>query len=69
MLAGFHCEKSDVICYRLFHGARRSVFECANIIAILNKLGIVESKQKTELFNKLDHLSSMITNFRKTLIK
>ena len=49
--------------------SRRSVFECANIIAILEIKGIVEKQQKIELFDQLDHLSSMITNFRKRLIK
>jgi len=47
--------------------ARRSVFECANMVAIFERKGIVESNKKMELFDKLDHLSSMITNFRKRL--
>ncbi len=49
--------------------ARRSVFECANIIAILNRTGIVGAEQKAILFDRLDHISSMITNFRKQLLK
>ena len=48
--------------------SRRSVFECANIIAILEIKGIVEKQQKIDLFDQLDHLSSMITNFRKYLL-
>lgn len=49
--------------------SRRSVFECANMIAILERNGMVESEKKVVLFDQLDHLSSMITNFRKRLIR
>jgi len=48
--------------------SRRSVFECANMLAIFEHKGIVETQKKLDLFDKLDHLSSMITNFRKRLI-
>lgn len=48
--------------------SRRSIFECANMLAIFERKGIVETQKKLELFDKLDHLSSMITNFRKRLI-
>lgn len=49
--------------------SRRSVFECANIIAMLHQSGIIDIEQKNDLFDRLDHVSSMITNFRKRLIK
>jgi four helix bundle protein len=49
--------------------ARRSVFECANIVAILNRSGIVSIEQKIDLFDRLDHISSMITNFRIQLLR
>ena len=49
--------------------SRRSVFECANIVAMLNRSGIIDTEQKNDLFDRLDHVSSMITNFRKRLIK
>lgn len=49
--------------------SRRSVFECANIVAMLNRSGIIDIEQKNDLFDRLDHVSSMITNFRKRLIK
>lgn len=49
--------------------SRRSVFECANIVAMLNRSGIIDVEQKNDLFDHLDHVSSMITNFRKRLIK
>ena len=49
--------------------SRRSVFECANIVAILHSRQYIELDVKNELFEELDKLSSMITNFRKSLIK
>ncbi len=49
--------------------SRKSVFECANIIAVLNKVEIIKTEEKEELFDSLSHLSSMITNFRKSLTK
>ena len=49
--------------------SRRSTFECANIIAIILMRSLITLKIKEELFNELHHLSSMITNFRKTLIR
>lgn len=49
--------------------SRRSVFECANILATLLMLGHINSEKKESLYHKLDHLSSMIVNFRKSLLK
>jgi four helix bundle protein len=49
--------------------ARRSVFECANILIILQRRNLIEENQKTELSSLLDQLSGKITNFRKTLVK
>ena len=49
--------------------ARRSTFECANIIAIIKMRGYIPLDTKDKLFEKLNHLSSMISNFRKTLLK
>lgn len=48
--------------------ARRSVFECANIIIILWRRELVSEEKKVEIFTRLDKLSRQITNFRKTLI-
>lgn len=48
--------------------SRRSTFECANIIAIVLRRGYINEDYKDTLFDKLDHLSSMITNFRKKLL-
>lgn len=49
--------------------ARKSVFECANMLIIFQRRKIIKTAQKEELFTKLVKLSSQITNFRKTLIK
>jgi four helix bundle protein len=49
--------------------ARRSTFECANIILILNRRNLVELSEKIRLFEELAKLSSKITNFRKSLSK
>jgi len=48
--------------------SRRSVFECANMIAIFARLQILNTDEKEDLLNRLDHVSSMITNFRKRLL-
>jgi len=47
--------------------ARRSVFECANILIIFNMRSLINEQVKTDLLNRLDILSRKITNFRKAL--
>lgn len=47
--------------------ARRSTFENANILILLNKRNIVGAPQLEVLLDKLDHLCRRITNFQKTL--
>ncbi len=49
--------------------SRRSVFECANIVIIVERRGVITHELKEELLGKLEHLSRKITNFRKTLLK
>lgn len=49
--------------------SRRSVFECSNILIILLMRKFIDQKTKNDLFQKLYHLSKMITNFRKALLK
>ena len=49
--------------------ARRSVFECSNIIIVFQRRGLISMDEKNELFGKLKYLSQRITNFRKTIIK
>jgi four helix bundle protein len=47
--------------------SRRSIFECVNILIILNETGLV-SKDILEIHKeKLDHLSRKITLFRKSI--
>jgi four helix bundle protein len=48
--------------------ARRSVFECANILHIFERRKIMSSEEKLAVKPKLVMLSKKITNFRKTLI-
>lgn len=48
--------------------ARRSVFECANILFIYERRKIVTSDDRTQMKTRLLILSKKITNFRKTLI-
>ena len=48
--------------------ARRSLFECANILIILHRRKFIGEEIKFELLNRLDILSRKITNFRKKLV-
>ena len=47
--------------------ARRSVFECVNIIHIFDRRGIISSSDKNQMRSKLLLLSKKITSFRKSL--
>lgn len=47
--------------------ARRSVFECADILIILQRRNLVTDERKNNLFKRLDYLAGKITNFRKSL--
>jgi four helix bundle protein len=47
--------------------SRRSVFECANILYILERRGIIESGERKKLYQMLLVLSKKLTSFRKTL--
>ncbi len=49
--------------------ARRSVFECANIIYLFLQRKIISLEEKNSVYQKLLILSKKITNFRKTLKK
>jgi len=48
--------------------ARRSVFECVNILTLFLKRKIINDKEKKECYKELETLSKMITNFRKYLL-
>jgi four helix bundle protein len=47
--------------------ARRSTFESANIVIILNKRKIINDNNLDQLLEKLDRECRMITNFKRTL--
>lgn len=47
--------------------ARRSTFENANVILVLEKRRLVQETEATEMLQQLDHLCRKITNFQKTL--
>ena len=47
--------------------ARRSVFECANILIIFYRRKLIEQETKEHLLQKLSYLAGKITNFRKSL--
>ena len=47
--------------------ARRSTFENANILILLQRRGLISTNVLEKLLDQLDHLCRMITNFQKTL--
>ncbi len=47
--------------------ARRSTFENANVLILLQKRKLIKEDTLKELLDKLDHLCRMITKFQKTL--
>jgi four helix bundle protein len=47
--------------------ARRSTFENANVILVLEKRGVMEEGEVTELLERLDHLCRKITQFQRSL--
>jgi four helix bundle protein len=47
--------------------ARRSTYENANIIILLEKRGLVSAEYLAQLLDKLDHLCRHITNFQTSL--
>jgi four helix bundle protein len=49
--------------------ARKSAFECANILIIFHRRNLISSDVKSDLFMRLAKLCAQITNFRKTLIR
>jgi four helix bundle protein len=49
--------------------ARKSLFECANMLIIFQRKNIIDTEVKNKLFSRLVKLSSQITNFRKSILK
>ncbi|MBK7107904.1 MAG: four helix bundle protein [Bacteroidetes bacterium] len=48
--------------------ARRSIFECANILFIFELRNIITKEERAILYSRLLILSKQITNFRKSLL-
>jgi four helix bundle protein len=47
--------------------ARRSCYECATILIVIQRRGYVTDETKQTLFNRLDELSLKITSLQKSL--
>lgn len=47
--------------------ARRSTFENANVILVLESRGLAEAGDVTEILERLDYLCRKITNFQRSL--
>jgi four helix bundle protein len=47
--------------------ARRSTFENANVLLVLEKRGLVSHGEVTAMLEQLDHLCRKITNFQRSL--
>ncbi|MFW5656749.1 MAG: four helix bundle protein [Bacteroidota bacterium] len=48
--------------------ARKSIFECANMLILLERRNLLLDHTRQSLFERLQILSSRITNFRKYLL-
>jgi len=47
--------------------ARRSTFENANVLFVMEQRGLLNESETTEMLHSLDHLCRKITNFQKSL--
>ena len=47
--------------------ARRSTFENANVILVLENRRLMQAEEVTDLLERLDHLCRKITNFQRSL--
>jgi four helix bundle protein len=62
-------DDSDKEFRRFLKYARRSAFECANIVIICQRRGYLNTEEKESCYERLDILCRKIQNFRKTLNK
>jgi len=62
--SGSHSRKEF---YQFLNIARRSTFENANILILLNNRKLITTDILEGLLDQLDHLCRKITNFQKTL--
>ena len=53
--------------FQFLNIAKRSTFENANILILLERRTLISSARRENLLNRLDHLCRKITNFQKTL--
>lgn len=53
--------------YQFLNYAKRSCYECANILILLQRRNYVSEEMKQSIFNRLEELSRKITNFQKSL--
>ncbi|ARK10059.1 four helix bundle protein [Fibrella sp. ES10-3-2-2] len=54
--------------YQFLNYARRSCYECANILIVVQRRNYVSVETKQRIFNDLDELSRKINNFQKSLL-
>ncbi|GAA4414889.1 four helix bundle protein [Nibrella viscosa] len=54
--------------YQFLNFARRSRYECANILIILERRQHITETNRQALFGRLDELSRKINNFQKALL-
>ena len=47
--------------------ARRSTFENANMLIVLNRRNLIDGTRRDQLLERLDHLSRKLTSFQRTL--
>ncbi len=54
--------------HQFLNYAKRSCYECANILIILQRRNQITQEMKQSIFNQLDELSRKITNFQKYFV-
>ena len=59
--------KSKIEFKQFLNYARRSTFETANILIVIERRGIISKERNEDLLEKLDQLSRQIFNFSKSL--
>ncbi|GAB4026099.1 four helix bundle protein [Spirosoma gilvum] len=54
--------------YHFLNYARRSCYECANILVVIQRRQHISETVKQDLFDRLEHLSRKINSFQKTIV-
>jgi len=60
---------SDIDFANFLKYAHRSIYECVNVLLILERRKLIAESVREELFPRLELLSRKISKFRKTLLK